>query len=118
MVLVQYCLGYFLFPVLTAALLDHLKQHMRFSLLPIFLAFFHVFLKVELGPLHSTQKQQKFQLDKQVCQKLKNKSCGCFPFQLSSLKKSPKQRNNQANSIKVQEKVWPCASYQEMGSSR
>jgi hypothetical protein len=66
MVLVQYCLGYFLFPVVTAALLDHLKQHMPVSLLPIFLAFCHVFLKVGLGPSHSTQKQEEFQLDKQV----------------------------------------------------
>jgi hypothetical protein len=53
----------------TAALLDHLKQHMPFLLLPIFFAFCHVFLKVELGPLHSTQKRQEIQLDKQVCQK-------------------------------------------------
>jgi hypothetical protein len=66
MVLVQYCLGYFLFPVVTAALLDHFKQHMPLSHLPIFLPLCHVFLKVELGPSHSAQKQQEFQLDKQV----------------------------------------------------
>jgi hypothetical protein len=53
MVLVQYCLGYFLFPVVTAALLDHFKQHMPLSLSPTFLPLCHVFLKVELGPLHS-----------------------------------------------------------------